>query len=208
MTRKIETIVYTFDELSEGSKERARDWYRGIGMDDYSEHPIDEFQDVLVAVGFAKTRDVYYDTNPIDGAFKSAWRASRLDMDKIEALIDNRPGDKLLHDSLKTFALIAGLAPNAYGEATASHRGRSINQQATVELCIDRDDETHTRAEWAALDAEDASIVESFSDAVKELSWHVAMSIAAEHEYQTSNEYIDDTLIANAYEFTIDGKRV
>lgn len=52
--RTIQTNVYTYDELSDDAKEKARDWFRegSAGDDFFSETPIDEFLEIGAALGF------------------------------------------------------------------------------------------------------------------------------------------------------------
>ncbi len=52
MPEVIETTVYTFDELDDHAKERARDWYReGISHENWHEFVFDDFERICEILG-------------------------------------------------------------------------------------------------------------------------------------------------------------
>jgi hypothetical protein len=202
--------LYTFDELSDAAKEKARDWYRNAsaGDQDFAEYPTDEFADLLMALGFTSSNRgkerfrPYWNTNPIEAAFDASWHALNVnEFGKLDKLLADRPKDVGCKSNDETHRIAEALRaivadwPNAYGSANSGTRGN--NQSADFTANSEEYDEVHS--------ASIESAVDKFSELVADLASEFATAVNAEYEYQNSDEYVDDTIRANEYEFTEDG---
>lgn len=226
--RTIQTNVYTYDELSDEAKEKARDWYRQGSADDtfWAETPVDEFLEIGGALGFTfapanpnrqprKPRDaVYYEGFSHQGSgasFDASWSARELNADKVRAIMADRPAtferdgkqctDKLnaqLQPILAGFLDLVTAEPESSASVCASHRYHSL---AVEYYPGDLPNDESDRDNMAAREDTFKSLCEDFA------SWLYRV-LETEYEYQNSDECVAETIIANEYEFTADGERV
>lgn len=197
MSRKVETEIFTFDELSEQAKERARQWFReGIQFDadDTIECTVLEAAKLL-GVTIDRPRGqrtgyaVDWDTNPIDAAFVGTWRASDF---KPGAIEEEFPTNETLHGIGASLAIIARDFP----EATAScATGRHCTQIVDAYLNDDSADENDV-----------CEAITACEQTLRDFASWIATAINAEYEYQNSDKYADEDIEANGYEFTESGE--
>lgn len=192
-----ETEVFTFAELSDEAKERARQWFRqGIEFDagDTIECTILEAAKLLgitidrprgQRTGYA----VDWDTNPIGAAFAGSWCASDVRPGAIEK---EWPKESTLHAIAADLECVAAEFPDAYADCDT---GRGCFQR--VEACCDD--------EYSG-DADTDNACALIVDALQSFAHWIGRTIAAEMEYQFSDECADESIEANGYEFTIDGE--
>jgi hypothetical protein len=210
MPRDIVTTVYTYDELSDKAKERARDWSRNDASDDpyWGAHILDDAKDRLKELGWHRV-DIYYSgfSSQGDGAlFVGEWSADTL---APLALILNAPrtnlttgedipGNEPWHAALSAYesAKRAGVVS---GESSRRNHRYSHENCVGVEITFDTDD--------CVMNAEQQAVFKSFVEASRELMRHIYRTLMAEYDYQNSDEQVAESIIANEYEFTIDGKR-
>lgn len=206
--------LYTFDELSESAKERARDWWRE-GMqspDDWqADSVIDDAARLFDMIGLnIRTRpvklmgggtrnepDVYWSLGRDRGlSFKGSYSYRK---GGLQALAAEAPkGDGKVYESNNEI--------NAIAETLQAIQKRNFYQvQASS---------AHQRHYGIDVDIERADgkpISEADIDATREaldgLADWLLSSLEREWEYQNSNEAIDETIRANEYEFTEDGRR-
>lgn len=219
--RIIETKVYTYAELSDEAKAKARDWYReaSAGDNSFAEFVTDDFHETLKALGFDVGReDVAWSGfwSQGDGAaFSGTWRASDCDPTQ---LLDNRPqvyptenGENATNKENVELHRIAAeiLACKAAGmtfaNIKASHRGFFMSLDSAEheqEKEYWSDDE---RDEYTAMCADNET---RFIEAARDLASAFYRALKAECTYQNSNERVAETIEANEYEFTEEGKRV
>ncbi|MDO9640777.1 MAG: antitoxin of toxin-antitoxin stability system [Pseudotabrizicola sp.] len=212
MPQLIATTVYRIDELPEGAKDSARAWYREGGFDhDWYDAVYEDFQRIAEILGIRlKTRT----TRLIGGRtlqdpsvwFSGFW--SQGDGAAWEGFYSYRkyaaaelrayaPKDKTLHRIAET--LQAAQRQNFYQlRAEVSHRGNYYHA-FTMAVSVSR----HSVAAVEIVgDAE--SIV---TDALRDLANWLYRQLEQEYEYLTSDEAVDETLIANGYTFTEEGRR-
>lgn len=195
--RKVEIEVFTFAELSDDAKERARDWFQqGIEFDadDIIEYVILDAAKLLgITIDRPRGRRTGYaidwDTNPIDAAFAGSWRASDV---RPGALVKEFPQDATLAVIAADLEKVAAEFPDAYANLEAG-RGCFQRVEAYAEAADDPDD---------CADAAEQAIV----DALQSFAHWMATTIAAEYEYQYSDECVNESIEANGYEFTADGE--
>lgn len=195
MSRKVETEIFTFDELSDRAKDKARAWYRdGSAGDTWA---IDTLLDNtvtdaarLLGIEFVR-RGAYpaidWNTNPIEAAFNGSWRASKVAADKLRAEF---PQDQTLHTIADDLERVAASFPDASADCSI---GRHCTQRVAFEGFAE-DDSPIDEAE------------ESARDALQAFAGWIADAVNAEYEYQNSDEATDETIAANEYEFTADGE--
>lgn len=216
MPRTKTITLYEYDELpTERAKERAREWYRDGTVHDNSivEHTVEDFADGLKALGFevSKRRGtrtelaLYWDTNPIGGAFDATWSAGRF-LTGVRALLSDRPREyndatgkvqlcevnQIWHTAAEALNVIVSQYPDAYGSVTS---GRYMNVTAEFNDGGDSDSEP------------DDAAAEDFAAVCRDLAHALGRAVNAEWEYQTSDETVAETIRANEYTFTEDGKR-
>ena len=82
--------------------------------------------------------------------------------------------------------------------AEATHRGR-YHHEYCMAISVDRDSPTY---QDMTADAEDIVI-----EALRDLARWLYRQLEREHEYLTSDEAVDESIIANDYTFTASGRR-
>ena len=212
MPEIIATTVYQLDELSAPAKEAARDWYRhGAPSDDWYDTVYDDFERICTILG------VELATHPVrlygggtrqepsiwfsgfssqgDGAcFEGTYRYAK---DSTAALRTYAPQDTELHRIADALAAIQ--RPNFYQlDATIQHQGRYYHEYAMT-ISVERSTET---GQDIAGGAEDA-----VTEALRDLARWLYRQLEREYSYQTSDEVVDETILANEYSFTAAGKR-
>lgn len=212
MPEIIETTVYRLGELSEDAKERARSWFReGIGDWDWYDFIYDDFDAICRILGIelsttpvrlygGGTRDkpcIWFSgfSSQGDGAcFEGSYRYQP---GALKALRDYAPKDVELHRIAGT--LQKAQRRNFYRlNADIQHRGH-YSHSGCMSIDVEREDNR-----WQALvpDTEDAVI-----QALRDLADWLYLQLEREWEYQSSDECVDEGIVANDYTFTADGKR-
>lgn len=211
MPEIIKTTVYRLSELSDAAKDRARAWYREGGFDyDWYDAVYEDFQRIAEILGIRfKTRTVRL----MGGGtrqeprifFTGFW--SQGDRASFECYYSYRknaaseirsyaPRDTKLHEI--TDALLAVQRRNFYQlHAEASHRGHYYHEYC-MSISVDRDSPTY---QDMTADAEEIVI-----EALRDLARWLYRQLEHEYEYLSSDEVVDETIIANAYTFTESGR--
>ncbi len=161
--RTIETKVYTFDELTDKAKEKARDWYRNDGGD---------------------MAQMEWDYVKED--------AERIKLGIIELDVRGVNRGHFIGDAKETLDLIFtehGAMCDTYKTAE-----RYRDSLKAIKLYDENGDETGEYENWAH---------EFLYDLLEDYRVMLDESI----EYRYSDEAVDESIRANGYEFTEDGKR-
>ena len=212
MPQVIATTVYRLEELPEGAKDRARAWYREGGFDhDWYDAVYEDFQRIAEILGIRlKTRT----TRLVGGRtrqdpciwFSGFW--SQGDGAAWEGVYSYRksaaaelrayaPKDKTLHRIAET--LQAAQRQNFYQlRAAVTHRGNYYHA-FTMAVSVSQDS---AAAVEIIGDAES-----TVTDALRDLANWLYRQLEQEYDYLTSDEAVDETLIANGYTFTEEGRR-
>ena len=188
--RVLETNIYSFDELSDDAKDRAREWWRDGFLQDSDWHifTIDDAKECLALLGFT-VADILYTGfwSQGDGAcFTGSWSAS--DVKPVRAMRAHAPKDDTLLRLSRDLNRLARRDKEAC--ATLTHRDRYCHEMTIGFDGKAKHDDTRD------------SIVELARDAMR---W-VYRQLEQEYEYQTANEQVDDAIRANEYEFTAQGR--
>lgn len=212
MPEIIETTVFRLDELSGTAKEKARAWYREGGFDyDWFESVYDDFERICAIIGVhLDTRDVRLygggtrqkpaiwfsgfwsqgDGACFEGRYSHAKGASG-------QIRDYAPEDGDLHRIAD--ALEAIQRRNFYQlHATVTHRGRYCHEYS-MSISVERDSPSE---QVMTADAEDA-----VAEALRGLARWLYRQLEREYEYLTSDDAVDEAIIANDYTFTETGHR-
>ena len=212
MPEIIQTTVYTFDELDVPAQSRARDWYRQASADDdWHEAVFEDFERICDIVGIElATRPVRLygggtrqkpciwfsgfssqgDGVCYEGSYqykKGVARDVRAYAPRDERLA--AIADRLQQIQRKNFYAL---------EARITHRGRYYHEY-TMEISVERAS-PHDQPPTA--DAE-----EIVTEALRDLARWLYRQLEWEYDYQTSDEVIDEGIIANGYNFTEGGRR-
>jgi len=206
------TTVYQFPELSDAAKDKARSWYRELGPhDDWWDAVYDDFERVCEILGIRlKTKPVrlmgggtrqkpciwfsgFWSQG--DGAsYESFWSHAKGSTKRIRAYA---PQDATLHCIADRLQAVQ--RQNFYQLcAEASHGGRYYHEYSmTVE--VTRDSPT---GQEPTSDSED-----TVTEALRDLARWLYRQLEAEHDHLTSDDAMEDGIIANEYTFTAGGRR-
>jgi hypothetical protein len=205
MPRTIQTRVFTLDELSDTARDAARNWFREGGFDyDWWDAVYDDFCRICDLIGITlKTRPVPlmgggtrrdpciwfrgFGSQSDGAAFEGLYRYARGCVAKITAYA---PKDQDLQDIARRLAAIQ--RRNFYAlQATIEARGSSH-----MRIAVEREDAVLT------VGAED-----DVTEALRDLAHWLYTSLEAEYAFLTSDEAVDETILANGYTFTEAGER-
>jgi hypothetical protein len=212
MPKIIETSVFCFDELSDGAKEKARDWYRANWNDyDWYEFIYEDFEMICAILGVTlRMRSVrlmgggtrgqsciYFSGfwSQGDGAcFEGEYAYAK---QALKRLKDHAPQDETLHDIARRLDAIQ--RRNFYQlEANIRHQGRYYHEY-TMSIDVERRSQNY---QDMTKDAEDMIV-----EAMRDLARWLYRKLECEWDYQTPDEIVDDTIRANEYTFTENGRR-
>lgn len=224
-TRTTTTILYHFDELDERAKERARDWYRSTmeSTDDWNaDIVIDDAARLADLFGLnIRTRpvklmsgstrmdaDVYYSVGDRDegltfsGSYAYRKGATRAVASEAPSAWTNREtgatttnaSNKELNDIVETLATVQ--RRNFYRITASTSHGRSNYHQMSIDVECDHPTSRITDDD-----------IETVTQCLRDFASWACANLAREYTYQTSDECVDETIRANDYEFTEDGRR-
>jgi hypothetical protein len=202
--------VYKFDELSDKAKDKAREWYRECESQDFGAHgelyePAEtaakllgiEFATHNIPLMSGKTRSepkIYWELH-VQGSGASFEGSYRYNLDCKRKVRSEFPTDTKLH------AIADGLVEiqKKHGftlTAKITQSGRGVHEY-TMDAEVYEDDGNLTDPETST------AVLELMRDFAK---W-IYKYIDAEYEYRMSDEAVDESIQANDYAFTIEGRR-
>lgn len=192
--RTIETKVYALSELSPNAREKAREWHRSSGLWD-GDCTIEDAKQCLAIAGF-EIENVYYSgfSSQGDGAcFEGRWHAS--DAKGEAAMKAHAPKDARLHYIAQECARIASLYPQA--SMSVKQRGHYNHEHCTDFTVNVSDDDSP--------EAGDAS--EALEEVSKDAMRWIYRQLESDYNWHNADEQVDESIEANRYTFTEDGKR-
>ncbi len=186
--------IYTFDELSDAAKEKARDWYReGIAGDSYWHEWIIEYAKTIGAILGIDIDDVYFSGfwSQGDGAsftgrykYRKGWR---------KALRDHVGGNSLPALERIGEALQAAQKSTMYsGTARISTSGRYCHAWT---MRFDCDVEYGNYGDFEL----------TLSEALRDYANWTYRQLESEYYYQNSDEVVDESIKSIEYEFDKSG---
>ena len=212
MPEIIGTTVYRLHELSDAAKEKARAWYRDVGVDDdWHDAVFGDFETICDILGVTlRTRTVplfggrsrekpciYFsgfwsqgDGACFEGSYAYAPQAS-------VRIREYAPKDMELHRIACVLQAIQ--RRNFYGlTANIRHRGRYCHEYC-MSISVDRDSATN---QDMTRDAEDLVV-----EALRDLARWLYQTLEQDYADRTSDTAVDETIAANAWTFTQTGRR-
>lgn len=185
--------VYKFDELSEDAKEKAREWWREGGLNyEWYDSVEDDFKTIGKCLGINVTK-IYFSgfSSQGDGAcFEGSFSYEK---GGVKKLMEYAPQDKELHRIAKELQQAQRVNfYQVYG--TVKHRGHYYHKYET-EFDLSRND------------GESIANEEYFIELMRDLMDWLYHILEKEYEYLNSDEQVDETIMANEYGFTKEGKR-
>ena len=196
MPQTIETTVYTFDELSDSAKEKARNWWReGTAYDDYwHESVYEDAKDCARIIGI-EIDNIYFSgfSSQGDGAcFEGSYCYAK---GSVEAIKQHAPQDTSLHRIARELAEIQ--RGNFYAlTAKVKHVGRYYHEFSTEIEVYDRN------GDLVHADTHDV-VVNLLRDYMR---W-IYRQLEHEYDWQNADEQVDENIRINEYTFTKEGKR-
>jgi hypothetical protein len=197
MPRTATITVFQFDELNDKAKEKARNWYRSTNASDtsWSDGVIEDAKNVFAHCGF-DIKDIYCRGfwSQGDGAcFAGTWNAENVN---VAALKSDCPIDVELHRIVDAIALIANRFPRA--KLSVKQSGHYVHENCTeFDITLDTDDE----------DLYDGYAYNILKQLSKDCMRWIYKSLESSHDEYNSDEVVDENIVANEYEFRVDGSR-
>lgn len=213
-TDTVSTEVFKFEELSDKAKEKAREWWRDLeqrsGDNFWSESVIEVAATLADMLGIdLRTRpvklmgggtrhepEIYWSgfSSQGDGACfvgSYAYKAG-----SVKAVREYMPKDEELHRIAR--ALAAAQRPNFYRiEATLKKSDHHYSHENTVSI-----DVFYSEAGEYGPEPKNA---DDFRDLLRDFMRWIYRQLEAEYEYTMADEQVDESIIANEYDFTEDG---
>jgi len=209
--------VFHLSEISESAKENARNWYRQSAFDnDWFDAVYEDAANIADIIGIdIRNRKVSFGngTTRYDGiniGFSGFW--SQGDGAHFEGqysyakgaskeIREYAPQDEELHRIADEFQAVQ--RKSFYGiTAKVKHRGHYQHENCT-DIDVEMTEDRHGNYRYASSETERQikEILRSF------MRW-IYRSLEKDYDYHSSDEFVDENIAANGYEFTSDGERV
>jgi len=214
--REVVSKVYQFDELSDTAKDTAREWYRRASDGDnyFAESVIEDAATIADIIGInLRQRPVKLMNGSTRYAPEVWWEGF------------SHQGQGASYSGTYAYAkgAVKKLAVHApTGEGKDFAHNNEVNRIARDLADVQRRNfyaltasvsATH-RGHWLVVDVErtddnpmTSDAIDTVSSALRDFADWIYRNLETEYEYQNSDEQIDETMRANEYEFTEDGKR-
>lgn len=197
--------LFTFNELSNSAKEKARDWWRSCNDGDtfWSECVIDEAKEQGRNMGLS-IDNIWFRgfASQGDGAcYEGTWHACDVKTGETAKDWGDSPATKEIRRIAAEFEETAKNFPNA--SFSVKHRGHYSHEFCTdfnVSLGEDEDNGSISQEEWSRAESD---LIETARDYMR---W-IYKQLEKECEYQNSDEVIDELLESNGYTFLENGER-
>jgi hypothetical protein len=219
-TVTITSDAYSFDELDERAKERARDWYREcIDEDDFS-CEIDEFAsicDILgidlktheVALMSGKTRsdpNIWYSIGGCQGdgaCFEGTYSHNGDSCAKIREIFgeDSTAEPVRIADELNALQVARIIKGDPTYSAKIEKTDHHYCHDRTVDIDVLLDDDSFEEADLASANAE------AIAELLRDLMRYLYKQLCDQRDYLYSDEAVDESILANEYMFEEDGRR-
>ena len=249
-TMKTRTIdVYSFNELDERGKERARDWYRQGDDDNYfAECILDKAPRLLALCGIqidklprnGNHHAIYWSgfSSQGDGAcFEGSWNPATLDVATLKSecpatykdaqgVEQACEGNTELHAIADESARLAALDPDSGIGWSCKNTGHYNHEYSVTFDHSDEREPPHCqprgyskehdcngpcscRCDCIACTVAPIDDIEDDHEAnARDAMRWIYRQLEREYEYQTSDEVVDENIIANEYEFDASGNRI
>lgn len=204
MPTTITVTAYTFDELSDKAKDKARETFRHVNVGhDWWDFIFEDADTVAALLGIDIDRhkgepDIRFSGfgSQGDGAsFTGTWTPK----DAVKAAKAHAPADTDLH-AIAAELQAVGLAPNVRAVITRPHGHYVHEHTVTVDL-EDMDETTDTEPRYTVEQKRAAA------EALRGFMRWIYRQLSDAYYELTDDPAVDETIRANEYLFTKDGKR-
>jgi hypothetical protein len=194
---RVETItrkLFTFDELTERAKEKARDWYRS-GLEFYDELVIDDVKEALEKIGFDSVEIGFSGfCSQGDGAHFTGnylYKKGALAVVKKEY-----PQWGELHSLAKELQALE--RKHFYSiRFSIEHSGRYSHENCTIFDFEDiRNNHRYTNPDF---------LEQPFKDCCRSFMRDIYSLLENDYNYQNSDSAVDEIILSNGYEFSESG---
>ena len=191
--RTIEKTIYLFSELNERAKEKARDYFRGNAFtDSYDWEGVYEDAKNIGALIGIEINDIYFSGFSSQGDGASFTGRYSYVKGGVKALKEYASMDTELHRIVD--ALQAVQRKNFYKVRTKIMvDGRYCHSNT---MCFE-----NLENPYVDVNSDVEQLLRDFAD------W-IYCQLENEYDYQTSDEYIEENILANEYEFYENGKAI
>lgn len=194
--RVIETKVFTFEELNSEARKKAIESLQHVNVkhDFWHDNAIDDAKQIGALMGI-DIDEVHFSGfwSQGDGACFTGTYAYK--KGSVKAVKEYAPRCEEVHSIAERLSSIQ--KDNFYKlEATIKHSGHYYHEYCT-DIDVRKDDNYPS----------DAVIIE-VADCLRDYMRWIYRQLEQEYDYQTSDEAIIDTIEANEYEFTEEGKQI
>jgi len=207
MPRTIEKTLYQFSELSDEAKEKAREWYRSTADSNDLDSVIEDFARIAEIIGIEldthsvklygggsrQDPDIYYSVSYSQSDYAALAGTWKYKKGAAKAIRQYAPADKVLHAIADDWQ---ALNKRYFYRLRAVCSERRGSQYAEVYRGYS------SRYDEEAVDREIEREAENLVDRLA--SW-LYNSLRAECDYQSSDEYVDELITSNEYEFDKNG---
>lgn len=194
-----ETEVFTFDELSDSAKEKARDWWKSQGLDyEWWDCVYEQYTTACKLFGLDISRIMFSGFwSQGDGASFTGTHSYK--KGGLQALKKEFPQWAEIHDICNRLAQMQ--KPNFYGvNVDISKNGRYCHEMTmgfSVSVYIEGQGERYDIPQ---------GLEEECSDIFRDLARDIYKSLEAEYDFLMSDERVDEGILCNGYQFTEDGE--
>lgn len=194
MPQTVTLTAYTFDELSDNAKETAREWFRSVQLDyDWWDSVYDDAKNLGKALGI-QIADIYFSGfwSQGDGACFTGQYSYRPDWR--EALDQECGGD----DYVQLVQI---------GEALQDYRAYNPDEAVAVVTVKHTGPYSHEHSVRMEDEYTGTAPRKEIKDALRDFMRWIYSKLRAEYEWLQSDEQVDETIRANEYLFTSEGRR-
>lgn len=187
--KEVKLKIYKFDELSESAKKVAIQWYRDLAVDDNNLEMWEEQAKIdLAEIGFLDAEIRYCLYSQGGGVSFSS---------EVEL-------EKFLPERVLKSPYLLRLVKNSVSASTTMNKGRySFPSRGDVEVTADIEDWEYYPRIFEFL----KKIEEEIADKYEEICNKLFTEAIEEDMYHSSDKCITETIEANEYDFTANGKR-
>lgn len=205
--KTVQTNVYTFEELDDAAKENARNWYRqaASGDDDFADWVFEDAKEIAERLG------IEFDSRAVklygggtryepaiaysgfwsqgDGAsFKGTYRYRK---GSVKAVTEYAPKDEKLHRIAEGLAAIQKQYFYKLRATIGSNDSRYAHEYTMAVSVYQDDNDTYAPDE----------VAETVTELLRDFARWIYRQLEESYEHTQSDEYVDDAIIANEYEF-------
>lgn len=219
--REVVTKVYTFAELEPKAKEKARDWLRQFVFTESHDWEfvyedaknVAELFGLIIATRTYSTRGggnrgepaIYFSgfSSQGDGAcFEGRYEYRE---GALELVMEYAPKDEELHSIVADIQEAQGALKKARGFTLIADCKNTGRGSASHDMGVSFD---ATDYPDPGIDADETMQAETaVKDGLRRFADWIYSQLRSEYEHRSSDDEIDESMAANGYEFTADGKR-